>query len=270
MLLVAFTLNSGDDPAVGLALGDIDLYLTSINRQTGALAVLWNGTQNPIFEVNNAGVYGRILATGDLGTYNYVGGGLYTGAALVDVEWVVGSVGRVEEPLDSIKNKDAGETYDAATDSLEAISDKLTSAQITVTSPVAGTTLTIVRGDTLTASFSGLGNIATRTKLWFTVKAQKTDLDPQAVIQILESNPGVATDGLQRLNGVVTTAAYGSILVTNAVAGNVTITLDKAATALLREQAVYYDIQVLKADGSVTTLTIGDCDVNLDVTAAIA
>lgn len=207
---------------------------------------------------------------------DWTGSGAVAAAlAAIDLDHLIQVTAGAEEPtdgsyLDQIMHKDGSQTFDATTDSLEAISDKLTSAQITVVSPVAGTMLTIVRGDTLTASFSGLGNIATRTKLWFTLKSQKTEADAAAAIQVLESNPAVpATDGLQRLNGAATTAGYGTLTVTDAAAGNVTLTLTPQATSVLRETARYYDIQVLKAGGAITTLTLGECDINLGVTAAI-
>jgi hypothetical protein len=98
-VVVAFTRNSGDNPATGLALADIAMYLTALHRSTGARTVVWDGTQNPQFEVTNTGSYGRILTTADLDTYNYVGGGLYSGLVALDNDWVVGSVGITEPPV---------------------------------------------------------------------------------------------------------------------------------------------------------------------------
>lgn len=94
-----YTRNTGDDPATGLALADIDMYLTAVNRATGARTVVWDGTQNPTLEVDNVGAYGRIYADADLDTYNYVGGANYTGAVGLDADWVGGSVGVVEAPI---------------------------------------------------------------------------------------------------------------------------------------------------------------------------
>ncbi len=97
-MIVAFTRNAGDLPALGLGLADILLYLTAVNRVTGARTVVWNGV-NPTFEVNNTGTYGRVLATADLDVNNYVGGGLYTGLVVLDNDWVVGSAGVDEIPV---------------------------------------------------------------------------------------------------------------------------------------------------------------------------
>lgn len=96
---VAYTINSGDDPATGLTLADISLFLTSVNRATGALAVVWDGTQNPTFEITNIGAYGRILTTADLDTFNYFGGGNYGGASVLDADWVNGAVGLENLPI---------------------------------------------------------------------------------------------------------------------------------------------------------------------------
>ena len=74
---VFFTQGTGA-PAIGLALGDIDLYLTAQNRATGVDAVVWNGAQNPTEEIDNVGAYIRIYAGADLDTYNYFARGNYT------------------------------------------------------------------------------------------------------------------------------------------------------------------------------------------------
>lgn len=91
-VLAHFTKNTGDDPATGLALADIALYLTSINRTTGAEVAIWDGTQNPTFEVSNTGAYGRIYDA-DFDTYNYSGGARYNGATVLDNDWISGTIG---------------------------------------------------------------------------------------------------------------------------------------------------------------------------------
>jgi len=45
----------GGAPAVGLALADIDLYLTRQHVTTGVDAVVWDGTQHPTEEIDNVG-----------------------------------------------------------------------------------------------------------------------------------------------------------------------------------------------------------------------
>jgi len=82
-----FTQNNGDDPATGLALADIDMYLTSVNRSTGAASVIWDGSQNPTVEETDVGAYGRLYGSADFETYHYFGGGRYTGGVGLDSDW---------------------------------------------------------------------------------------------------------------------------------------------------------------------------------------
>lgn len=87
---VFFTRNVGV-PATGLALGDIDLYLTEQDRDTGVDAVIWNGAQNPTEEIDNIGAYTRIYAGADLTANDYFARGTYTGAVVLDVDDVMGA-----------------------------------------------------------------------------------------------------------------------------------------------------------------------------------
>lgn len=140
----------------------------------------------------------------------------------------------------------------------------LTASAASTTATVSGSDITITRGDSLSAALTGLGSIAARTKLWFTVKNAYGDADSASVIQIEE------TDGLKYLNGAAGTAAAGDITVDDAAAGNITITLNAASTAALTATGgLRYDVQMLTASG-VSTLTAGSCTVSADVTRAVA
>ena len=90
-VLAWFTKSTGDLPATGLTLADIDLTLTAIHRTTGAETAIWN-TENPAFEVANVGAYGKIYDA-DFDTYNYAAGAQYTGADTLDDDYVSGSLG---------------------------------------------------------------------------------------------------------------------------------------------------------------------------------
>ncbi len=101
-IAVLFTKTGVDgpgEPSTGLTLAEIDLYLTSQHRSTGAESIIWNGTQNPISELSNVGRYIRILTTADLDTYNYYASAHYTGVASLDQDWVNGAVGLEFLPL---------------------------------------------------------------------------------------------------------------------------------------------------------------------------
>jgi hypothetical protein len=97
--MAAFSENGGDDPATGLTLAQIDLYLYRQNIATGLVEVVWNGSQNPDAEVPNIGMYYKILTGAELEIYHYHGGAQYTGATVLDANWVNGSVGGSVFPL---------------------------------------------------------------------------------------------------------------------------------------------------------------------------
>lgn len=136
----------------------------------------------------------------------------------------------------------------------------MTAAQIAAV--LTGNTLTLQRGDTFTASLTGLGSLVGRSKLWFTVKHRYDDADTAAILQIEE------TGGLLRLLGAAGTAIQGTLVVTDAATGALTLTLIPAASSLLIPGKHYlYDVQMLT--GTVLrTLTAGTFVVSSDVTRA--
>jgi len=189
-----------------------------------------------------------------------------------------------------LKAADTGSTQVARTgadaDTLETLSDQidgvepadvwayatrtLTQTAAQVTAAVAGATLAIVNAVTFDGTLTGLTIPATWTKIWLTIKTSDKLADSQAIVQILESNPGVGTDGLLYLNGVAAMAAQGTLVVDQA-AGTVQITIDDAATALLDENSrLGYDVKVLLSGGTTQLLTIGTATVVLTETKAIA
>jgi len=136
---------------------------------------------------------------------------------------------------------------------------------VAVASAVSAGVVTIRRGDSLSAAITGLGDISGRTKLWFTVKDNLADLDTASIIQIEE------TAGLLYLNGAAGVAGNGDITVDDAVAGDITVVMQEAATDdLVPAIGLHYDIQMLDAGGDVTTLGEGPCNIIGDVTRAIA
>jgi hypothetical protein len=142
----------------------------------------------------------------------------------------------------------------------------LTDTAIAIAAAVAGGVVTIHRGDSLSAAITGLGDISTRAKLWFTVKRSQSDADTDSIIQIEE------TAGLVYLNGAdaAARAANGDITVDNAVAGNITITLDEVETDdLVPKTGLYYDVQMLTAT-DVSTLSAGPCNITADITRVVA
>ena len=113
---------------------------------------------------------------------------------------------------------------------------------ITISTIPTGDTLELQRGDTLTVTATRLGDISGRDKLWFTVKDDTADADILAQIQIEE------TAGLLYIAGAAaTTPANGSITVTDAVRGDLTVVLAAVEAAKLNVMGRwYYDIQDLE------------------------
>lgn len=170
-----------------------------------------------------------------------------------------------------------GDTLKTLSDQLDAIDVNGTAAAVwaytprtltqtaaAVASVMAGTSLTITRGDTLSATLTGLGNITGYANLWFTVKWATSDLDAAAIIQI-DTDTGLLT-----VNGAAATAGNGSITVDDATAGDITIALEASVTDdLTPATGLVYDVQ-WQSGTSIYTLTSGVAVVSADVTRAVA
>jgi len=146
----------------------------------------------------------------------------------------------------------------------------LTTTPSAISSQVSGSSISQHRGDTWSFQLTGLGSVSGRVKLWFTVKngvGNPTDAD--SMVQILLTEPADDDDGLQYLNGAVAAdASQGSLTVDDEDAGDITITIAAAATAVLSPGDGYvYDIQVA-TDSATTTLSDGSFAITEDVTRA--
>lgn len=145
----------------------------------------------------------------------------------------------------------------------------LTSSAAQTAATVAGDDITVMRGDTWTIALTGLGNLAAYTSLDFTVKTSTRQPDSEAMVRIRKNVSGTG-DGLLVLAGAAGTAAQGSIAINDAGAGNITITLAAAASALVSPDGAYhYDIQMISAAG-VSTLTAGTLAVVADVGRSVS
>jgi hypothetical protein len=136
-----------------------------------------------------------------------------------------------------------------------------------IATAIEGGVISIQRGDSLSVAITDLGDISGRSKLWFTVKESRSHTDAQSIIQIEE------TAGLVYLNGADASAraANGDITVDDAVAGDITVTLDEVETDdLVPEGRLYYDVQMLTAAGAVTTLAMDMARVVADVSRVVA
>ncbi len=91
------------EPAIGLTLSEIDFYLAQQDRVTLADIEIWDGTQNPTDEMINQGAYVRKYTGADLDLYNYYLVANYTGATVLDQDWVNGALGIEFLPLGTRK-----------------------------------------------------------------------------------------------------------------------------------------------------------------------
>lgn len=116
-----------------------------------------------------------------------------------------------------------------------------------------GNNLTILRGDTLTWNPTALGSLLNHSKIYFSVKRKYTDLDSEALIKVSDVN------GLLVINSTPAgTPANASITINNVNTGDITIVVKAVETAKLDTlQDIYYDVQLVRIDGSVTTLVYG-------------
>lgn len=176
---------------------------------------------------------------------------------------------------------DVGGTFSAATDSTEALRDglpgdvwtnstrTLTQSAASVAAAVSGSTITLSRGDTLSAAITGLGSLSGYVSLDFTVKYSTEDTDDEAVIRIRKNASG-SDDGLLRINSAAATGrtANGSITIDNETSGNITIALAAAESDDLGEASYAYDIQMITSS-AVSTLSSGTFTVTADVTRLI-
>lgn len=158
---------------------------------------------------------------------------------------------------------------DANVDAIKVKTDALDVSSVTVVTAVVGTTITVLRGDTLRAPLLKLGDLTQYVSLDFTVKSNASNSDENAVIRVRKNSSGT-DDGLLRLNNAPhATGTDGSITITDPAVGDITIMLKASVTLDLVPGAYVYDIQRIEADG-VKTLTSGNLIVAADVTRAVA
>jgi hypothetical protein len=147
VVTVLFTKDSGE-PATGLTLSDIDIYLWSVNKSTGSKAAVWSG-ENPTSEIGG-GVYRRAYSAADTNTYEYYAYAHYTGGETLDVNYALQEE-VVEASLDDILTRGMSNVEDAAdATSLAAL------VLAAFESSVSGTTWTIRKTDGTTFTTKSL------------------------------------------------------------------------------------------------------------------
>lgn len=156
-------------------------------------------------------------------------------------------------------NPQETEYSDVATSTMAA---SVSAAVVASAASVGGSTIRMYRGDTWSIPITSLGTLVGRSKLWFTVKSALDNTDAQALAQVEESA------GLVYLNGAAGTSNQGTITVSDATAGNITVTVAAAATAQLAPADIWaWDVQRL-VGSTITTLASGKFVILADVSRA--
>jgi hypothetical protein len=145
------------------------------------------------------------------------------------------------------------------------VADLLSVTPATIDTIVTGSEVTLHRGDTLTVSISGLGDISGRSKLWFAGKKRSQDTDDEAELLVEE------TGGLAVL--AASTPVMGetaSIIVDDDLAGDIRVIISAEAAKKLRPTTVgVWDVQMRDGTGIVTTLGHGELKIVADVTQRV-
>lgn len=162
---------------------------------------------------------------------------------------------------------DIGGTYSVTTDSLEALSDKLTAAAPLIPSVSSGE-ITQYRGDAWSIAITGLGVLTGYTTIDFTIKREEKDADTAAVLRVRKNASGLS-DGLMRVNGAAPTASTdASITIDDAVAGDITVAVLASVTDDLSGTGLFYDVQKIVTT-TPTTMRKSVFNISSDVTRAI-
>jgi len=139
------------------------------------------------------------------------------------------AAGSVDAHLDAIQ------AQTDTIDDIKAVTDALDISAVThVTVNDAGV-LTITRTLSFSTTLSGLDIPADWEACYWTVKRSTDDPDAEALVQILESNPGDGDDGVQVLAGEAVEDGSDGSLTVNQAGGTVAIVLGDASTALLED-----------------------------------
>lgn len=182
-----------------------------------------------------------------------------------------------------------GSAFSTTTDSLEAIRDRGDVAWVTGGSSTltvgeiweyssrtltmsaeeileiqSGTNISVLRGDTLSIPITGLGSLASRTKLYFTVRKVKSLDDDASEIQIEEAANLLYIGGSSPSTPI--SATDGTLTVNDETDGDITVLLKPIASTALGAHEYFYDVQLVGVDASVSTKRVGSFTVVQDVT----
>ncbi len=154
-----------------------------------------------------------------------------------------------------------------------------TAATRTLTSPtpgsttppaISGTTLAITRAVSFDVTMTGMTIPANWDKIYFTVKANTTQADNVAQIQIVITNGGDAGDGLLYVNGAAASDATQAELTVDQPGGDITITITDDQTEDFTAGNYDYDFKVITDESKSTILARGAATIGTPITLAVA
>lgn len=131
--------------------------------------------------------------------------------------------------------------------------------------------LTLATTVSYATTLSGLVIPVTWTKVWWTLKASVNEADSAAWLQLVVTNPPVATDGTLYVMGAAATVSQQVLggLTVHQATGTLDIALDETLTALLSSGAgLVWDAKTKESGGAVTILTGGTATIARTVTWA--
>lgn len=244
---------------------------------TGAVGVDWANVEAPTTTVGLSGTTvkavtdGVVVASHTTAAKAEIQAEAEDALAADDLDHLIQVTAGSEEPsdgtyLDQVMHKSASQTFDATTDSLEALRDRplvvgTLSGQLTANQLGKGETLEMYRGDNLDQAIvlydtDGTTPLnITSASVWFTVKDSISDLD----------------DAAAKIQKISTSSSQ--LEITDGSAGGVTVHLVPSDTAgqtvFGANKKYWYDFQVkLYPSGSVMTPTKGRFIVREEVTKA--
>jgi hypothetical protein len=159
----------------------------------------------------------------------------------------------------------AAATYATVSAILAGINNKLDASTVNVVATIVGSTINVYRDATWSIDITALGAIAADDVVYFSVKRNAGDSDADALVRISRAG------GLVWLNKAATTNGNGTLTVTNATTGALTVTLKPAASATFDAMTgLAWDIKRITAAGVASELTAGVLNILPTVTRAIA
>lgn len=131
---------------------------------------------------------------------------------------------------------------------LTAIYDSTRDGVTVVSSVIRGGNYELRSGDTWAITVRNLRDLTTVATLRFTLKAEESDTDAEALVMV------ELAAGLVTLNGAAAaTSGDASITILDDVAGHITVNVAKAATAQVRAQSAKWGVKVITDAGAART-----------------